>query len=74
MAEKFVPTEDQILKELKQKELRKKYQTSPKAAANRKAYQEKRKAESKAMREYLEKHPDVEKKVRAEHPELFGAK
>ena len=67
----FAPTEDQILKELKQKEQRKAYMNTPKALANRKAYQERKKVQSKLMREYLKAHPDVEEKMRREHPELF---
>ncbi len=47
--EAFVPTEEQILKELKQKEMRKKYMTSDKAKVNRKAYQQKRQAERKVL-------------------------
>ena len=68
----FAPTEDQILKELKQKEQRKAYMKTPKAVTNRKIYQNKKKAAAKAMREYLKAHPEVEEKVRKEHPELFA--
>ena len=67
----FAPTEDQILKELKQKEQRKAYMKTPKALANRKAYQERKKVQAKLMREYLKAHPDVEARMRREHPELF---
>jgi len=68
----FVPTEEQVLKELKQQAARKSYMKSPKAIANRKAYQEKKKAQAAAMRAYLKAHPDVENKLRNEHPELFA--
>ena len=69
--QEFAPTEEQILKELKQREQRKAYMTSPKAVANRKVYQDNKKAQAKLMREYLKANPDVEAKMRAEHPELF---
>ena len=60
----FAPTEEQILKELKQREMRKKYMTSDTAKVNRKAYQLKRQAEAKQMREYLKANPDVEKQIK----------
>jgi len=69
--EGFAPTEVQILAELKQREQRKAYMKSPKATANRKIYQDKKKAAAKAMREYLKANPEVEEKMKAEHPELF---
>ncbi len=72
MGKEFIPTEEQILSELKQREQRKSYMKSPKAVANRKVYQEKKKAQAKSMREYLKSNPDIEKKARAEHPELFA--
>lgn len=46
----FVPSEDAILRELKQREVRKQYQTSDKAQEKRKAYQKKKYAETKATR------------------------
>jgi len=70
-AQEFAPTEEQILKELKQREQRKAYMTTPKAVANRKAYQARKKEQAKLMRGYLKANPDVEAKMRAEHPELF---
>lgn len=48
--QEFVPSEDAILRELRQREVRKAYQTSDKAKAQRKAYQQKRYAETKATR------------------------
>ena len=67
----FAPTEEQILSELKQREQRKAYMKSPKAVENRKKYQEKKKADAKRMREYLKAHPEIEKRMRSEHPEVF---
>ena len=62
MADKFVPTEEQILKELKQKEQRKAYMKTPKATTNRKAYQQKRQEERKvitaALKVMEEKEPE----------------
>ena len=49
----FVPTEEQILKELKQKEQRKKYMTSDKSKANRKSYQLRRQVERKAITAHM---------------------
>ena len=63
----FAPTEEQILKELKQREMRKKYMTSPAALVNRKAYQQKRQAEAKQMREYLKANPTVEKQLKEKY-------
>lgn len=47
--EEFVPSEEQILKELKQKEQRKTYMASDKATTKRKAYQLKKQVERKAI-------------------------
>ena len=69
----FVPTEEQILAELKQKEQRKKYMQSDTAKANRKAYQQKRQESAKQMRDYLKANPGIEERMRAEHPEIFTA-
>ena len=63
--EEFVPTEEQILKELKQKEMRKKYMTSDKAKVNRKAYQQKRQAERKVLTATIAK-------MKAEEPEKYA--
>ena len=52
--QEFVPSEDAILRELRQREVRKQYQTSDKAKAQRKAYQQKRYAETKATRAAIE--------------------
>ena len=51
--EAFVPSEEAILRELKQREVRKNYQTSDKAKEQRKAYQQKRYAETKAIRDQI---------------------
>ena len=55
-------SEEQILKMMKQEAKRKEYQTSPKAIANRKAYQVKHQAQQKAARDFMkdlkENHPD----------------
>jgi hypothetical protein len=61
--QEFVPSEDAILRELRQREVRKNYQTSDKAKAQRKAYQQKRYAETKATRDQIErlKEADPEK-------------
>ena len=61
----FVPTEEQILKELKQKEMRKKYMTSDKAKVNRKAYQLKRQAERKVLTAAIAK-------IKAEDPGKYA--
>ncbi len=58
--EAFVPTEEQILKELKQKEMRKKYMTSDKAKANRKTYQQRRQAERKVLTATIAKMKEEE--------------
>jgi hypothetical protein len=59
--EEFVPTEEQILRELRQAEKRKAYMQSPKAKENRKKYAKKRYEELKAVRaaikELKEKDP-----------------
>ena len=68
--EEFVPTEEQVLRELKQQEQRKAYMKSPKAIANRKAYQQRKQQQAKQMRQYLKTHPEVAEKIKAEHPEL----
>jgi len=47
----FTPTEEQILREMKQQEKRKQYQTSEKAIINRKKYMTKHYAEVKANRD-----------------------
>ena len=52
--EAFVPSEDAILREMKQREVRKQYQTSDKAKAQRKTYQQKRYNETKATRAQIE--------------------
>jgi len=65
-ATQFVPTEEQILKELKQKEQRKTYMKSPKAAANRKTYQQKRQEERKVLTAAIK---DMEKN----EPEKYAA-
>ena len=72
--QEFAPSEDQILKELKQREQRKAYMNTPKALTNRKAYQERKKEQAKLMREYLKANPEVEARMREEHPEIFGGK
>lgn len=72
MPKEFAPTEEQILSELKQREQRKAYMKSPKAVANRKVYQDKKKEQAKLMREYLKTHPNVEKRMKEEHPEIFA--
>ena len=64
------PTDDEILRLLRQDAKRKEYMQSPKAKANRTTYQDKRKAEAKAMREYLVKHPELREKFLAENPDL----
>ncbi len=46
----FVPTEEQILRELKQREKRKTYMNTPKAKENRKKYMKKRYGETKAIK------------------------
>ena len=60
-AKEFLPTEEAILRELKQREKRKEYMTSPKAVENRKKYMKKRYAETKtikaAIAEMKEKDP-----------------
>ena len=63
----FAPTEEQILKELKQREQRKAYMTSPKATVNRKKYQEKKKADAAAFRAWEKEHPDQVAAVKARH-------
>ena len=65
--EEFAPTEEQILKELKQREQRKSYMTSPKAVVNRKKYQDKKKADAKAFREWEKEHPDEVAAIKARH-------
>lgn len=50
MVTEFVPTEEQILRELKQREKRKQYMQSDKAKANRKTYMQKRYDETKVTR------------------------
>ena len=69
-AQEFVPSEDAILRELKQREVRKQYQTSDKAKAQRKAYQQKRYAETKAIRDAIktmspEKLAELQAKAKA---------
>lgn len=58
----FVPSEEQILRELKQREKRKAYMTTPKAVENRKKYMKKRYEETKAIKaaiaEMKEKDPE----------------
>jgi len=49
-ATEFVPTEEQILRELKQRERRKVYMDSPKAKESRQKYMKKRYAETKAVK------------------------
>ena len=63
--EEFVPTEEQILKELKQKEMRKKYMLSDKAKANRKSYQLQRQAERKVLTATIAK-------MKEEDPEKYA--
>ena len=63
----FAPTEEQVFKELKQREQRKAYMTSPKAVANRKKYQEKKKADAKAFREWEKEHPNEVAAIKAKH-------
>ena len=62
-ATEFVPTEDQILRELKQREKRKTYMNTPKAVENRKKYMKKRYEETKAIKsaitEMKEKDPEA---------------
>ena len=48
--QEFVPTEEQILRELKQREKRKTYMDTPKAKENRKRYMKKRYDETKAIK------------------------
>lgn len=48
--QEFVPDENAILRELRQREVRKNYQTSDKAKDQRKTYQKKRYAQQKATR------------------------
>ena len=59
----FVPTEEQILRELKQREKRKEYMTTPKALENRKKYMKKRYVETKAIKSAIadmkEKDPEA---------------
>jgi len=61
-AKEFVPTEEAILRELKQREKRKAYMTTPKALANRKKYMKKRYEETKAIKSAIadmkEKDPE----------------
>ncbi len=71
--QEFVPSEDAILRELRQREVRKNYQTSDKAKAQRKAYQQKRYAETKATRAKIDelkkadpaKYAELEAKAKA---------
>lgn len=49
-AKEFVPTEEAILRELKQREKRKAYMTTPKAKENRKKYMKKRYTETKVIK------------------------
>lgn len=62
-ATEFVPTEEQILRELKQRERRKVYMDSPKAKENRQKYMKKRYAETKAVKAAIadmkEKDPEA---------------
>ena len=48
--EEFIPSEEAILRELKQREKRKAYMQSPKATANRQKYMKKRYEETKAIK------------------------
>lgn len=61
-AKEFVPTEEQILRELKQREKRKAYMTTPKAKDNRKKYMKKRYEETKVIKSAIadmkEKDPE----------------
>jgi len=63
----YAPTEEQILKELKQAEQRKAYMKSPKAAANRKKYQDTKKAQAAAYRTWAKEHPDEVAAIKAKH-------
>jgi len=65
--EAFAPSEEQILKELKQREQRKAYMTSPKAVANRKKYQNKKKADAAAYRAWEKEHPEQVAAIKAKH-------
>ena len=58
-------SEEQILKLMKQDQKRKEYQTTPKAIANRKAYQTKHQAEQKAARDFM-------KDLKTNHPEQYA--
>jgi len=48
--EEFVPSEEQILRELKQREKRKQYMNTPKAQANRAKYMKDRYEKTKAIK------------------------
>lgn len=74
LPEEFVPTEEQILRELKQKEKRKQYMQSDKAKENRQTYMKKRYEETKALRAAIddmkttdpEKYAALQRKAAAE--------
>lgn len=63
----FVPSEEQILKELKQKAARKKYMNTPAAKEARKKYMQKRYEQAKAMREYMKENPSVVEELKKKH-------
>lgn len=65
-----VPSESEVLRLLKQDAKRKQYMKSPKAKANRQAYQAKRKVEAQAAREFVKNNPEMLEKMIAENPEL----
>jgi hypothetical protein len=56
----FVPDEQAILKELKQREVRKAYMTTDKAKANRKTYQQKRYLTQAATRDAIKNLKDTD--------------
>jgi hypothetical protein len=63
------PSEDAILRELKQREVRKQYQTSDKAKDNRKKYQQKRYAQQTATRKAID---DLKAADPAKYEELMA--
>lgn len=71
--QEFIPTEEAILKELRQREKRKEYMTSDKAKANRQKYMKKRYVETKATRDAIKKLQETDPEKYAELMHKVGA-
>lgn len=64
------PSEEEVLRLLKQDAKRKQYMQSPKAKAKRQEYQARRKQEASAAREIVKNNPELLEKLIANNPEL----